>query len=202
MMTYWPQMKTCVHALLTDDSKHVTIISQTSAFLVFSGSCLRNIHPSGISVVGSVTSTPSVVRCWCRYTQLGSCINFMMTSMSASDIWCQYFTINFFSDVMVDLNASFQSSTRRSLNVIMISSILLWYICASARFWGPESGKSSGSMSGTSITSMGASLDAILSSYWNLPKEGATPGLPLPKQGKLWCFWCKTSAYIVFMTLI
>ena len=37
---------------------------------------------------------------------------------------------------------------------------------------------------------MGLSLDAIMLSYWNLPKEGATLGLPLPKQGKLWCFWC------------
>ena len=134
--------------------------------------------------------------------QLGSCINFMMTSMSASDIWHQCFTINFFSDVMVELNASFQSSTRRSLNVVMISSILSWYVCAFAGFWGPESGKSSGSMSGTSITSMGVSLDAILLLYWNLPKGGATPGLPLPKRGKLWCPWHKTSAYIVFMTLI
>ena len=88
-------------------SKHITIISQTLAFLVFSGSCLRNVHPSGISVMGSVTSTPLVVRCWCRYMQLGSCINFMMTSMLASNIWHQCFTINFFSDVMVDLNASF-----------------------------------------------------------------------------------------------
>ena len=48
---------------------------------------------------------------------------------------------------------------------------------------------------------MGLSLDG-LSSFWNLPKEGATLGLPLPEQGKLWCFWHETPAYIVFMTLI
>ena len=36
----------------------------------------------------------------------------------------------------------------------------------------------------------------------NLPKEGATLGLLLPKQGKLWCFWHETPAYIGFMTLI
>ena len=38
--------------------------------------------------------------------------------------------------------------------------------------------------------------------FRNLPKEGATLGLLLPKQGKLWCFWCETPAYIVPMTLI
>ena len=36
----------------------------------------------------------------------------------------------------------------------------------------------------------------------NLPEEGATLGLLLPKQGKLWCFWHETPAYIGFMTLI
>ena len=46
----------------------------------------------------------------------------------------------------------------------------------------PELGKLS---SGTSMTA--GCFSAML--YWNLPKEGATLGLLLPKQGKLWCFW-------------
>ena len=124
----------------------------------------------------------------------------MTTSMLASTICHQCFTINFFKDMTVDLRASLQSSAKRLLNVSM-SSILSLYDWASAGFCGPELGKSSGSSSGTSITSMGALLDDM-SLYWNLPKEGATLGLLLPKQGKLWCFWHETPAYIVFMTLI
>ena len=51
------------------------------------------------------------------------------------------------------------------------------------------------------MTSTGALFDDM-SMFRNLPKEGATLGLLLPKQGKLWCFWHETQAYIVFMTLI
>ena len=38
--------------------------------------------------------------------------------------------------------------------------------------------------------------------YGNLPKEGATPRLSLPKQGKGWCFQCETPVYKVSMPLI
>ena len=38
--------------------------------------------------------------------------------------------------------------------------------------------------------------------YGNLPKEGATPRLSLPKQGKEWCFQHEAPVYKVFMSLI
>ena len=41
-----------------------------------------------------------------------------------------------------------------------------------------------------------------MSLFRNLPKEAATLGLLLPRQGKLWCFWHETPTYIVPMTLI
>ena len=80
----------------------------------------------------------------------------------------------------------------------MASSLSL-YDWASTGFCGPELGKSSGSSSGTSMTS--GCFDAM-SLFGNLPEEGATLELLLPRQGKLWCFWHETPAYIVPMTLI
>ena len=81
----------------------------------------------------------------------------------------------------------------------MMPSILSLYDWASTGFCGPESGKLSGSSSGTSTISI--CFEAMLM-FRNLPKEGATLGLLLPRQGKLWCFLVQNTTYIVPMTLI
>ena len=122
--------------------------------------------------------------------QLGSWIDLITTSMSASAICHQCFTISFFKDVMVDLRVPLQSSAKRLPKVSIMSTILSLYDRASAGFCGPESGKSSGLSSGTLMISTGALFEDILM-FRNLPKEGATLGLLLPKQGKLWCFGMK-----------
>ena len=110
-----------------------------------------------------------------------------------------YISLSFFKDMMVDLRASLQLSAKRSLNISMMTSILSLYDWASTGFCGPESGKSSGS---SSVTLMISTCFEAMLMFWNLPKEGATLGLLLPKQGKLWCFWHETPTYIVPMTLI
>ena len=62
-------------------------------------------------------------------------------------------------------------------------------------FCGPESGKSSGLSSGTLMNS--GCFDAM-SLYWNLPEEGATLGLLLPKTRQIMVFLVQnTSLYRV-----
>ena len=193
MMTLW--------ACASDRwSKHVTISFQTSVFHTFLSSCPEEGSTPQVPLLPAPSHQcllwwdAGAGRCsWGHGWTSSLPLCQPLPSVTSASPYV------FFNDMMVDLRASLQSSAKRLLNMSMMTSILSLYDWASTGFCGPESGKSSGSSSGTLMIS---TCFEVMLIFRNLPKEEATLGCYFQKQGKLWCFWCETPAYIVPMTLI
>ena len=82
----------------------------SSAHLALLGSCLMNSGPVSISLGGSTTLSPPLVRCCHRYTAVGSLIVHRTTSTSACPIISHCLATNFLKFQMVWPKASFVSS--------------------------------------------------------------------------------------------